>query len=89
MDIYIAKSIAFYAKNLESVWAFWSVNHINLRCFPPFMLTFRLKQRVLCHKPHKNNKNVLFHGKFMCSNRLNLQGFLPVLAVFMRFLTPM
>ena len=40
--------------------------HINLCCFPWFIFTLCLQQRILCHKPHKNNKNYLFHYTFMC-----------------------
>ena len=70
MNVNMTKSVAFYVKNRRN---FRGKYRINLCCFPWFMFTLCLQQRLLCHKPHKNNKNGLFHGKFMCYLREHIQ----------------
>ena len=65
----------------------WWVNHINLRCFPLFMLSLQLRQRFLSNNPHKNNKKCPFSWQIHVFEQSKFKRLLPVRAgVFMRFL---
>ena len=89
MNVNMTKSVAFYVKNRRN---FRGKYRINLCCFPWFMFTLCLQQRLLRHKPHKNNKNGLFHGKFMCflllTHPTNLALFLRKKSLSCCFLRP-
>ena len=84
MDVNSAKNVAFYVKNRGNFRGFLMSNPHQFTQFSSFYVYFTPKPKL-----HKNNKNVLFHGTLMYFIRLNLQDFLPVHTMFMRFLTSM